>query len=102
MSNACYTRFCLIIVVLTLQVMLPFFLVINVATLWGFLKACFNFSVLGIFCTEKQIKYQCTTYERGISCRFLMASKVENPTDTDSRENSAGDYQNQRNTENCR
>ena len=82
--------------------MLPFFLVINVATLWGFLKDCSNFSVLGIFCTEKQIKYQCTTDERGVSCHFLMASKVENSTNIDSRENSAGVYQNQRNTESCR
>lgn len=82
--------------------MVPFFLMINVATLWGFLKACFNFSGLGMFCTEKQIKYQHTTDERRIACHFLMASKVENPTGIDSRENSAGVYQNQRNTENCR
>lgn len=79
--------------------MLPFFLVINVATLWVFLKACFNFSGLGIFCNEKQIKYQCTTDEGGISCHFLMASTLENLTSMDSRENSAGVYQNQRKTE---
>lgn len=82
--------------------MLPFFLVINVATLWGFLKACFNFSDLGIFCTEKQIKYQCITDESRFSYCFLMALKVENPEGINSRENTAGIYQNQRNTENCR
>lgn len=70
--------------VLTLQVMLPFFLMINLATLWVFLKVCFNFSDLGIFCTEKQIKYQCTTDESRFSYCFLLASKVENPKGIDS------------------
>lgn len=82
--------------------MLPFFLVINVATQWGFFKACSNFSTLGLFCSEKQIKYQYTAIEKGVSCHFVMASKVENPPGIDSTENSAGIFQNQRNTENCR
>lgn len=65
--------------------MLPFSLVINVATLWGFFKACFNFSGLKIFCIEKQIKYQYAVDERRISYHLLMASRVENPTNIDFR-----------------
>lgn len=51
----------------------------------GFFKICFNFSGLKIFCSEKQIKYQYAIDERGISCHFLMASRVENSTSIDFR-----------------